>query len=139
MGDYAQIALMAVKTIQSSQQAKAQQSAVMAEQRADIQQRQYQLQIQEREKRARLKRAEATQRSRFGAQGMNSNGGSAAALLSGLRKETDQSIADMRGQENMRVNELNAQAKRQERISLLELQNGTFNQGLGSIFNLLEK
>ena len=102
MGDFATVAMMGLKMIQSDQQAKVQQNAAMAQQRADVQQRQYQLQIQEREKRDRLKRAQATQRSRFGAQGLNPAGGSAAALLEGLRKETEKSIADQWGLNTMR-------------------------------------
>ncbi len=139
MGDFATVAMMGLKMVQSSQQSKAQQGATVAQQRADIQQRQYQLQIQERDKRDRLNRALATQRSRFGAQGLNPAAGSAAALLEGLRKETEQSIADQRGFENMRINQLAKNNKRQARVNLLENRNTQMNKGLSTAFNLLEK
>ncbi|MBL6931199.1 MAG: hypothetical protein ISR46_06830 [Rhodospirillales bacterium] len=139
MGDFATVAMMGLKMIQSDQQAKVQQNAAMAQQRADVQQRQYQLQIQEREKRDRLKRAQATQRSRFGAQGLNPAGGSAAALLEGLRKETEKSIADQWGLNTMRNNQLAENAQSKTRINLLETRNNQINQGLGGVFNLLER
>ena len=147
MGTFTAAQLMSAATagmsslgmVQSSQQAKAQQSAAIAQQRADIQQRHYQLQIQERQKRDRLKRAQATQRSRFGAQGLDPAAGSAAALLDGLRKETEQSIADQRGMENMRINQLADQSRRKKKINLLEHRARQFNQGAGTLFNLLER
>ncbi len=138
MGQYVQAAMMVANMIQSSQQTKSQQADAMAKQRADIQQRQYQLQIQEREKRARLKRAEATQRSRFGAQGLGSNSGSATALLAGLHKETEQSIADMHGLNNMRTSHLLEQSARNKRTNLLEQRNNLFRKGMGTMVNLLE-
>jgi len=116
-----------------------QQNAAIAQQRADIQQRQYQLQIQERDKRARLKRAQATQRARFGGQGLNSTGGSAAALLEGLRKDTEKSIFDQRSFENMQVNQLAENTRRKGRINLLENRNSQISKGLESAFNLLER
>jgi len=142
MGDFTTVAMMALNTVKSSQQAKAQQNAAMAQQRADIQQRQYQLQIQEREKRDRLKQALATQRSRFGAQGLSPSSGSAAALLEGLQKDTEKGIADQRGLENLRISQLADKSARKRRINLLEFQKGQVGQvgnGLGTAFNLLER
>lgn len=139
MGQFASAAMLVANTVQSAQQAKQQKAAAMARQRADIQQRQYQLEIQEREKRDRLKRAEAAQRAHFGSQGMGAGSGSAAALLQGLRKETEQSIADMWGLENMRTDRINKESARRRRLNLLEHRNGAIGQGLGTIVNLLEK
>jgi hypothetical protein len=139
MGDFASVAMMGLKMVQSGQQAKAQQNASLAQQRADIQQRQYQLQIQERDKRARLKRVQATQRARFGAQGLNPAGGSAAALLAGLRKDTEKSIAEQRSIENMRINRLSEKTQAKARINLLEEQFNPFSKGAGTVFNLLER
>ncbi|NQU58992.1 MAG: hypothetical protein HQ513_17310 [Rhodospirillales bacterium] len=139
MGDFATVAMMGLKMVQSSQQAKIGQSAAMAQQRADIQQRQYQLQIQERDKRERLKRVQATQRARFGGQGLNSTGGSAAALLEGLQKDTEQSISEQRSIEDMRINQLAENNRRKSRKNLLEYQNNQIGKGLGTVFNLLER
>ncbi len=139
MGDFATAAMLAVNTLSSAQQAKAQQAAATARQRADIQQRQYQLQIEERRKRDRLKRQEAARRARFGAQGVASAGGSAAALLQGLRNETEREIAEMHNLQNMRLGELNRENQSRAKINLLEHRNDLLKKGLGTAFNLLEK
>ena len=138
MGDFATMAMMGMSAIQSSQQQKSQQATAMARQRADIQQRQYQLQIQERDKRNRLKQAEAAQRARFGGQGLGSSSGSAAALLAGMRKQTEQSIADQNNLEGMRIGALANKTKKRGPINLLEHQN-TIRQGIGLMSNLLER
>ncbi len=138
MGNFAQVALMAASMIQSQQQAKTQQAAATARQRADIQQRQYQLQIQEREKRDRLKKTLASQRARFGAQGLGSSSGSAAALLNGLRKDTEKSIADARNLNNMQTSNLLNQPASNNRINLLEHRQSQLGNMRGMI-NLLER
>lgn len=139
MGDYTAAAMMGLNLLQSSQQNKATMSADAAQQRADIQQRRYQLQIQERDKRDRLKRAVSTQRSRFGAQGLNPASGSAAALIEGLRKDTEKSISNQRSMETMRINNLIDNSQHRANNSLLEYRNKQINKGLKLSFNLLEQ
>lgn len=57
-----------------------------------IAQQQQVLAVQEKQRRDRLRKAIASERARFGAMGMNSRGGSAAALIRGLTKSVEKDI-----------------------------------------------
>jgi hypothetical protein len=75
-------------------------------------------QTEDRERRERLKRALATQRARFGAQGLSSSA-SSDAVLGGLTKEVEQEALDSATQANFRVDRINDQLAWSRRKSLL--------------------
>ena len=102
-----------------SEQARNQTAAQEANARAQTEQiRQNQI-IEERKRRDRLRRALATQRARFGAQGIGS-GGSSQAVLAGLAAEAEQENADSRAQASSRISQINDQLAWSRRKNLLE-------------------
>lgn len=85
-----------------AEQARGQTAAQEANARAQTEQiRQNQI-IEDRNRGDRLRRALATQRARFGAQGIGS-GGSSQAVLAGLAAEAEQEHADSRAQTSSRI------------------------------------
>jgi hypothetical protein len=106
---------MGFDAAQQSNQAAAQEAAARG-QTEQIRQTQ---QIEERQKRDRLRRTLATQRARFGAQGVT-GGGSSQAVLSGLASEAEQQIADSRALAATRINQINNQLAWSQRTNLLE-------------------
>ena len=101
----------------------AQKNGQMAAAEADAQYRTEQIRqaqrVEERQRRDRLRRALATQRSRFGAQGVGA-GGSAQAVLAGLAAEADQENADTRALASSRINRTDDQLAWSRRRNLLE-------------------
>ena len=101
----------------------AQKSNQAAAQEADARSRTEQIrqvqQIEERQRRDHLRRALATQRARFGAQGIGA-GGSSQAVLSGLAAEAEQENADSRALASTRINRINDQLAWSRRKNLLE-------------------
>lgn len=76
-----------------------------------------------RKRRDQLRRIQATQRARFGAQGLRSAGGSAAAVLSGFEKATNRDIRDDTSLTNLRLNEINRRLEDTRRANLLAPKN----------------
>lgn len=104
MGEYIGIASLAMQglgMIQQQSQADAQQSAAAAQQAAELRQTYQQQAVEDRRRREQLKKDQAAQRARFGAQGVG--GGSAQAVLDGLRARSDQEAADSRSILNARL------------------------------------
>ena len=102
-----------------AEQARGQTAAQEANARAQTEQiRQIQI-IEERKRRDRLRRALATQRARFGAQGIGS-GGSSQAVLAGLAAEAEQENADSRARTSSRISQINDQLAWSRKKNLLE-------------------
>ena len=102
-----------------AEQARNKMAAQEANARAQTEQiRQNQI-IEERKRRDRIRRALATQRARFGAQGIGS-GGSSQAVLAGLAAEAEQEHADSRAQTSSRISQINDQLAWSRRKNLLE-------------------
>ncbi len=101
----------------------AQESSQMAAQeanaRAQTEQIRQNQQIEGRQRRDRLRRALATQRARFGAQGVGS-GGSSQAVFAGLAAEAEQENADTRALASTRINRISDQLTWSRRKNLLE-------------------
>ena len=76
-------------------------------------------QIDERQRRDRLRRALATQRARFGAEGIGT-GGSAQAVLAGLAAEAERENSDDRAMATARINRINDQYDWKRRKFVLE-------------------
>lgn len=109
-----------ISAAQQERRADAANAAAKADARAKIAQMQVAQAADERERKARLQRALATQRARLGAQGLGS-GGSTDALLAGLTKESKESALGQRRLNDLRIDQLNAQASAQRRNNLLDL------------------
>ena len=76
-------------------------------------------QIDERQRRDRLRRALATQRARFGAQGIGA-GGSSRAVFAGLAAEAEQENADSRALASTRIGQIDDQLAWSRKRNLLE-------------------
>jgi hypothetical protein len=126
---------MAMSALQFGTDSARQQATKDAQKAAtadQINQLNYAQQVDEQARRDRLKQAVATQRARFGAQGIASSP-SANAVLDGLAGETDQAIADQSAMTSLRVSNLNDSLA--QRRSLLEASSPT-NQ---LTFSLMQK
>ena len=132
------MALFVVKTgiglIQQRQQARAQNAAAAAAAQSQTQQIRRAQEIRERQRREQLRRALASQRASFGAQGIG-RGGSADAVLKGLSDDTERRIGDQRSLNDLRIGNINFALEQRRRRNLLEL-SSTPNR---AAFNLLGK
>lgn len=104
--------------IDAAQQSAAQEQA-KAEAKSQAQQIQESQKIASQQRRDELRRALATQRARFGAQGLAAGGGSVDATLSGLQAEADREEADAQQLASSRIDQLSEQLGWQRRRSLL--------------------
>lgn len=123
MSGYEAAAVMsALSTGLSMAQQQAQSRHQAAYQRAQAQTQINQIRatqaIEERRRRDRLRRALATQRARFAAQGVG-GGGSANAVLGGLAAETDREGAESRQLADMRIGAINDEVAWTRRRNLL--------------------
>jgi hypothetical protein len=102
----------------------AQQNSAQAEAKAEARAQERQIQqtqeIAARQRRDQLRRALATQRARFGAQGIAAGGGSAEAALGGLEAEAAREEADAQSLNELRIGRLNEQLDWQRRRNLLD-------------------
>lgn len=116
-------------------QQKGAQAEAKADARAQTQQIQQQQDIQSRERRDQLRRALATQRARFGAQGLAAAGGSVDAALGGLEAEAarDEQASSSLG--SMRINRINDELDWQKRRSLLDASSHRYR----SAFSLMQR
>ncbi len=81
--------LTGINQIGSLSQQRAQQRAARARNQAEAARIQREYEIRERNRRNALRKTVAAQRARFGALGIGSSGGSAAAIITGLQSKTD--------------------------------------------------
>lgn len=116
-------------------QQNASQAEAKADARAQTQQIQQQQEVQSRERRDQLRRALATQRARFGAQGIAAGGGSVEAALGGLEAEAarDEQAASSAGA--MRIDRIDDQLDWQRRRNLLDASSPRYR----SAFSLMQR
>ncbi len=120
MASFAPAAIMtALELVQNNRKRKAEQSALNADAEMRIGQIGQSQEIETRRRRERLKETLATQRARFGAQGIG-NGGSAQALLQGLVSRADNEEADAVKTDNRAIGRINENLLRKRRMNLLE-------------------
>ncbi len=112
---------------------QAQAAYAKARNKAEAQRIKREFEIKERQRRAQLKKTVARERARFGARGVNSYGGSAGALISGLEKNAEQEISGGRELMGFRTRNLLEESQPQKRRSFLELR-----KSLAPFINLLE-
>lgn len=105
---------------QQNQQAELARAAGEAQARAQIEQIQQSRQASERERRDALRRALATQRARYGAQGIGAAGGSADAVLAGMAAEAQRQAAEARDLAETRMSQIRNQVAWQNRKNLLD-------------------
>jgi hypothetical protein len=118
---------------------RAQQSAASAQAKAEARSQTQQIQQSEeiaaRQRRDQLRRALATQRARFGAQGIAPSTGSAEAALSGMQAEAEREDAESRATSGLRIGRLNEQVDWQRRRNLLDAS----SPGYRSAFSLMQR
>ncbi|HRK67538.1 MAG TPA: hypothetical protein PKY73_08300 [Hyphomonas sp.] len=111
---------MGVTAAQQERQADAAHAAAKADARARIAQIKASEAAEDRLRMDRLRRAQASQRARFGSYGLGSDG-SAQTVLSGLSKEAAMTSAEQRKLGALRIGQINDQADWQRRKNLLDL------------------
>lgn len=116
-------------------QQKNTQAEAKADARAQTQQVQQQQEIQSRERRQHLRRALATQRARFGAQGIAAGGGSAEAALGGLEAEAARDQQDATSLGTMRIDRINDELDWQQRRNLLDASSSRYR----SAFSMMQR
>jgi len=121
MGDPVTIAVtMGLKMMEQRAQAKAQENAARTRANAEMTRARQAQDIRNRQRGEQLKRRLATQRARFGASGAASRGGSADAVLQGLRNETNRQIGDEEASLGTQFAGLEDQVRNVRRQGLLE-------------------
>lgn len=115
--------------------AKANQAAAANQANFQIQQIRKSEEIEERRRRERLRQALATQRARFGGQGISAGGGSAGALLDGLSKKAGSQSREAQTLAGFRIANINTRLTESRRRNLLEASSARNRLA----FNLLEK
>ena len=143
MGGFNPVAALGVlqlgfDALQRTQQARSAQEASEAQARAQIEQIRSAQAHEEQQRQRALKKAMATQRARFGAQGL-SPGGSANAVISGLAAEAD--AEDRQGRElaRLRIDRLNTKTAMEGRRNLLEASQPTYRAAFGLLRNSLRR
>ena len=111
------------------------QAQAKAEARAQTLQIQQTQEIQARQRQDQLRRALATQRARFGAQGIGAGDGSAEAALGGLEAEAARQEQDASSLSGMRINRINDDLEWQQRRSLLDASASRYR----SAFSLMQR
>lgn len=129
-------ALSAVQFGMDMAQQKNSQSEAKADAQAQTQQIQQQQEVQLRERREQLRRAMATQRARFGAQGLASGAaGSTESTLSGLEGEAARDEQDASSLSSLRIDRINDDLEYQQRRSLLDASSTRYR----SAFSLMQQ
>ena len=128
-------AMTAVQFGMDMAQQKAAQAEAKVDARAQTQQVQQQQEIQSRERRDQLRRALATQRARFGAQGIAAGGGSAEAALGGLEAEAARDEQDAASVGSMRISRIDDELSSQRRRNLLDASSSRYR----SAFSLMQR
>lgn len=104
---------------QQNQQAEFARAAGEAEARGQIEQIQQSTQASERQRQEAIRRALATQRARYGAQGIGA-GGSADAVLAGMAVEAQRDTQEARKVAQLRINQIREQTAWQNTRNLLD-------------------
>jgi hypothetical protein len=128
-------AMAALQMGLDADQQKNAQSQAKAEARAQAKQIEQTQEIAARQRREQLRRALATQRARFGAQGVAAESGSAEATLSGLEAEAMREEAESRSLSELRIGRLNDQLDWQRRRNLLDASSSRYR----SAFSLVQR
>lgn len=129
-------ALSAVQFGMDMAQQKTGQAEAKADAQAQTQQIQQQQEVQLRDRREQLRRAMATQRARFGAQGLTAGGGgSAESTLSGLEGEAARDEEDATNLSSLRIDRINDDLEYQQRRSLLDASSSRYR----SAFSLMQQ
>ena len=125
-------AMFTLGAIQKRQQAKTQERFARGQADQQIAELRLQQQTQDRRRADALRRTQATQRARFGSQGLGGSG-SASAVLDGLSAASARDAADHAGAVNTRVADINHQLGNIRRRNLLEQRNLIQNRVFGEI------
>jgi hypothetical protein len=120
--------------LDAAQQSNAQAEA-KAEARAQAEQLRQTQDIAARQRRDQLRRALATQRARFGAQGIAAGGGSAEAAIGGLEAEAAREEADAQSLGALRLGRLNDELDWQRRRNLLDASSSRYR----TAFSLVQR
>ena len=119
---------------QQKQQAELARATEEAQARGQIEQLQQSVQASERQRQNAIKRALATQRARYGAQGIGT-GGSADAVLAGMAAEAERETREARKAAQLRINQIREQGAWQNTKNLLD----TSQFANRSAFNLVQQ
>lgn len=109
--------------LNSQRQAAAQAAFARVRGQAEMARLRREFQIRERDRRNRLRRAVAAERARFGAAGILSTGGSADAIIRGLRSQAEEGIRLDRERVNFRRRSLLEESRPQRRSGFTTLTN----------------
>jgi hypothetical protein len=115
----AQSAQRNLQIAQQKQQAELARATEEAQARGQIEQIQQSARMSERERQDAIKRALATQRARYGAQGIGA-GGSADAVLVGMAAEAQRETQEIRKTAQLRINQIREQGAWQNTRNLLD-------------------
>ena len=115
----AQSAQRNLQIAQQNQQAALARAAEEAQARGQIEQIQQSAQANERQRQYAIKRALATQRARYGAQGIGA-GGSADSVLAGMAAEAQRETQEVRRTAQLRINQIREQGAWQNTRNLLD-------------------
>jgi hypothetical protein len=115
----AQSAQRKMQIEQQNQQAKLARATEEAGARGQIEQIQQSTQASERQRQDAIRRALATQRARYGAQGIGA-GGSADAVLAGMAVEAQRETQEARKAAQLRMNQIREQVAWQNTKNLLD-------------------
>jgi hypothetical protein len=115
----AQSAQRNLQIAQQNQQAALARAAEEAQARGQIEQIQQSAQANERQRQYAIKRALATQRARYGAQGIGA-GGSADSVLAGMAAEAQRENQETRKAAQLRINQIREQGAWQNTRNLLD-------------------
>lgn len=129
------VAMSALQTGMDMAQRSAAQDQAKGEAQANAQQLAINQQIADRDRQDQLRRALATQRARFGAQGLMAGSGSADAVLSGIQSEADQNQADANQLYQLRLDRIDDQLGWQSSRSLLDASEPAYR----SAFSLMQR
>jgi len=116
---------MGMEYLSNSQNAKTSNRVAQAKADAQTASIKRATEIEERRKREALKRITATQRARFGAQGVGGRGGSADSVLGGFARNYENDIADSRLLADGQIRGLQSTVGATQRANLLDASTAT--------------
>ena len=128
-------AMTAASVAQQQMQAKRQAKQIEVQRRQQVGAIQEQQSIENRRRREELRKAQATQRARFAGSGISADSGSASSLLSGLARQVDEAIVDQNALNQLRIDDINANARTQRKSVLGQAQSAMFGGGM-NIMNM---
>lgn len=117
---------------QRTAQSKVEQAAAQSEAQAEVAQIQQAEAVEKADRQDRLRRALATQRARFGAQGTGS-GDSSAAALGGLAADADREAREAAELTDIRLQRVNDQLATVKRKSLLDTKYPRYQKAISAV------